>query len=207
MHDPTQKYSGTISPKTEKTAKILSLIGQPPFLSIIPFVSICIALSDDLMKGIVCSAAAIFASVILPIANILFFSRKYNNSDKLDVEKKEDRLIPLIAGVIGYVVGVALLYLLEAPWLATVLMICYAVVTFTIMLITPFWKISIHSCGVVGPSIGLAMAFWPFGLLYFLLLPPIAWSRYVLKKHTPLQLAIGAVVGFILTALIFWILL
>ena len=207
MHDPTSKFNGTISPRTEKVAKILSLIGQPPFLSIIPFVAICIAFSDDLTSGIACSAAAVFAAVILPIINIVFFSKKYHNSDKLDVEKKEDRLFPLIAGVIGYAVGVVLLYFLEAPWMATVLMVCYAIVTFAILLITPFWKISIHSCGVIGPSMGLAVAFWPFGLLYILLLPPIAWSRYVLKKHTPLQLAMGAVVGFILTALIFWILL
>ena len=194
MHDPTSKFSGMISPRTEKVAKLLSLIGQPPFLSIIPFVAICIAFSDELTSGIACSTAAVFAAVVLPIVNIVFFSKKYNNSDKLDVEKKEDRLFPLIAGVIGYAVGVVLLYFLEAPWLAT-------------GLITPFWKISIHSCGVIGPTMGLAVAFWPFGILYILLLPPIAWSRYVLKKHTSLQLAMGAVVGFILTALIFWILL
>jgi membrane-associated phospholipid phosphatase len=149
--------------------------------------------------------AAVFAAVILPIANIMYFSRRYQNADKLDVEKKEDRMLPLIAGVIGYIVGVALLLLLEAPWLATVLMICYAVVTFAILLITPYWKISVHSCGVIGPSVGLAVAFWPVGLVYFLLLPPIIWSRYVLKKHTPLQLVMGALVGFVITAIIFWI--
>ena len=205
MHDPTKKFEGTLSPKTEKIAKIISFIGQPPFLSIVPFVSIFIALCDDLTNAIICSVAAVFAAVILPIANIMYFSRRYQNADKLDVEKKEDRMLPLIAGVIGYIVGVALLLLLEAPWLATVLMICYAVVTFAILLITPYWKISVHSCGVIGPSVGLAVAFWPVGLVYFLLLPPIIWSRYVLKKHTPLQLVMGALVGFVITAIIFWI--
>jgi len=207
MHDPTHKYEGELSPGTEKVAKALSLIGQPPFLAIIPFVAICMAFSEDMWKGIICSAAAIFASVVLPIANIMYFSRKYHNDDKLDVVNKEDRMLPLIAGVIGYAVGVVLLYLLQAPWLATVLMVCYVLVTLAITFITPYWKISIHSCGVIGPTLGLAVAFWPVGLLYILLLPPIAWSRYVLKKHTPLQLVMGAVVGFIITYVIFWILL
>ncbi len=207
MHDPTHKFDGTISPKTERIAKIVSLVGQPPFLSIIPFVAICIAMSDDLVQGIICSAVAVLASVVVPVVIILYFSRRYGNSDRMDVENKDDRMIPLLSGVLGYTIGVVLLYLLGAPWLATVLMICYAGVTAVIMIITRYWKISIHSCGVIGPSIGLSVAFWPFGLVYFLLLPPIAWSRYVLKKHTPLQLVIGAVVGFVLTAVLFWLLL
>jgi membrane-associated phospholipid phosphatase len=207
VHDPTHKFEGEISQRTEKIAKIISLLGQPPFLAIIPFVAICMELSPDMTSGVICSVAAVFAATVLPIVNIMFFSKKFNNSDKLDVVNKEDRMLPLIAGVIGYVIGVVLLYLLNAPWLATVLMICYAVVTGAIALITPYWKISIHSCGVIGPSMGLAVCFWPIGLVYFLILPPVAWSRYVLKKHTPMQLAMGAVVGFLITAVIFYLLL
>jgi len=207
MHDPTHKFEGEISPKTEKLAKAVSLIGQPPFLSIIPFTAICISQTDDLTMGIVYSLICIFAAVILPIVNIMYFSRKYKNDDKLDVINKEDRMQPLIAGVLGYLIGVIILYLTGAPWLATVLMICYTVVTGAILLITPYWKISIHSCGVIGPSMGLSMAFWPIGLVYFLVLPPIVWSRYVLKKHTPMQLVMGAVVGFVITLAIFWILI
>jgi membrane-associated phospholipid phosphatase len=207
VHDPTHLFEGEISPGTEKVAKFFSLIGQPPFLAIIPFVAICMSLSADTTSGAICSVAAVFAATVLPIVNIMFFSRKFNNSDKLDVVNKEDRMLPLIAGVLGYMVGVVLLYLLNAPWLATVLMICYAVVTAAIALVTPYWKISIHSCGVIGPSMGLALCFWPIGLVYFLILPPVAWSRYVLKKHTPMQLVMGALLGFVITAIIFAVLL
>ncbi len=207
VHDPTHKFEGAISPGTEKAAKIISLIGQPPFLSIIPFVSICMAKSDDTITGLICSIVAIICSVILPIVNIMYFSRRYKNDDKLDVYRREDRMLPLVAGVIGYLIGVIALYFLDAPLLATVLMLCYACVTAAVAVITTRWKISIHSCGVIGPTMGLAMAFWPIGMLYILILPPVAWSRYVLGKHTPLQLIMGAVVGFIITALLFWIFL
>lgn len=207
MHDPTHKFEGTISPRTERIAKIISLVGQPPFLSIIPFVAICLAMSDDIVQGIICSAVAVLAAVVVPVVIIMYFSWRYGNSDRMDVENKDDRAIPLASGVLGYTIGVILLYLLNAPWLATVLMICYAVVTAAIMIITRHWKISIHACGVIGPSLGLSVAFWPYGLVYFLLFPPIAWSRYVLKKHTPLQLVMGAVLGFVLTAVLFWLLL
>lgn len=202
MRDPTHKFEGELAPGKEKLAKFFSFIGQPPFLATIPFVYICMALSEDFTSGVLASLASVFAAVILPISIIIFFSKKFGNSDKLDVEKKEDRMQPLVSGIIGYAVGVVLLYLLDAPWLATVLMICYMFVTLVILFITPYWKISVHACGVIGPTMGLAMAIWPYGMLYILLLPPIVWSRYVLRKHTPMQLAMGAVVGFIITWII-----
>ena len=204
MHDPTHKFSGEISPRTEKIAKFISLVEQPPFLSIIPFVAICMTQCADMWSGIICSIICILTATILPIAIIAFFAKKYNNEDKLDVYKKEERFQPLICGILSYFLGVALLYFAGAPILATALMLCYAIVTSAITLITPYWKISVHSCGVIGPSMGFAIAFWPWGLLYFLLLPPVVWSRYVLQKHTPLQLVMGAVVGFTITAIIFY---
>ncbi len=207
MHDPTHKFQGTLTPEKEKIAKLISLIEQPPFLSIPAFVLLCMLKSDDLTTGILGSIISIFAATVLPILVIVVFSKRYGNEDKLDVVRKEDRFLPLVFGVLSYFIGVGLLYLIGAPNLATVLMLCYALVTFAITVITPYWKISIHSCGVVGPSMALAMGFWPFGLLYFLLLPPVIWSRYVLQKHTPLQLVMGAVVGFIITEILFILLL
>lgn len=207
LHDPTQKFEGTISPRTEKIAKIFSLLGQPPFLALPVFLSICLTKSDDLTDGILYSVICFVSAVVIPVAVTLIFSKLSGNDDKLDVVNKEDRIAPMILGVIGYAAGAALLYFLNAPQLATVLMVCYAVVTAAMTVITPYWKISIHSCGVIGPSIGMALAFWPWGLLYFLIFPPVVWSRYVLKKHTPLQLTMGAVVGFILTTIIFWLML
>ena len=207
LHDPTQKFEGTISPRTEKIAKIFSLLGQPPFLALPVFLSICLTKSDDLTDGILYSVICFVSAVVIPVAVTLIFSKLTGNDDKLDVVNKEDRIAPMILGVIGYAAGAALLYFLNAPQLATVLMVCYAVVTAAMTVITPYWKISIHSCGVIGPSIGMAIAFWPWGLLYFLIFPPVVWSRYVLKKHTPLQLTMGAVVGFILTTIIFWLML
>ncbi len=207
MHDPTSKFSGTISPRAEKVAKIISLVEQPPFLSILPFVLICMLMSKDTLTGVLGSVIAVFAAVVLPVVNIMYFSRKFDNSDHLDVENKDQRMRPLVIGVICYAIGTALLYVIGAPWIAVVLMICYTVVTAIIAAITPHWKISIHACGVIGPSMGLTIAFGPIGLLYFLLLPPVMWSRYVLLKHTPLQLVMGAVVGFVISAVIFLLLL
>lgn len=207
LHDPTKKFEGTISPRTERIAKIISLLGQPPFLALPVFLSICLTKSDDLTDGVLYSAVCFVFAVVVPVTVTLIFSKLTGNDDKLDVVNKEDRLIPMVLGVVGYAAGAAILHFLNAPQLATVLMVCYAVVTAAMTIITPYWKISIHSCGVIGPSIAMSLTFWPWGLLYFLIFPPVVWSRYVLKKHTPLQLTMGAVVGFILTVILLWLML
>ncbi|MBR2394951.1 MAG: hypothetical protein IKA98_05590, partial [Candidatus Methanomethylophilaceae archaeon] len=64
-------------------------------------------------------------------------------------ERREDRFQPLVIGTLGYVLGAILLYVLDAPDIVWVLMVCYAVVTATITVITLYWKISIHACGCV----------------------------------------------------------
>ena len=207
MHDPTGKFQGSLTPERERLAKIISLIEQPPFLSIPVFILICMLKTNDLEDGLIFSAIAIITTTIIPLALIVYFSKRYGNDDRLDVVRKEDRFLPMIFGIMGYSLGFGLLWYLGAPDLATVLMLCYAVVTTAMMLITFFWKISVHSCGVVGPSMALSVGFWPYGLLYFLLLPPVIWSRYVLRKHTPLQLAMGAIVGGSITAIIFCMML
>ncbi|MEE3478032.1 MAG: hypothetical protein VZQ26_03735, partial [Methanomethylophilus sp.] len=76
-------------------------------------------------------------------------------------------------------------------------------VTFAITIITNWWKISIHACGMIGPGMAITYAFFPWGLIVFATVPFICWSRYVLRKHTPAQMAGGIIVGFVITAFIF----
>ena len=79
----------------------------------------------------------------------------------------------------------ALLSVVDAPHIMTVMMLSYAISTALVALISTRWKIIIHATSVTGPSMPLSLAFWPWGTAAFLLLPPVIWSRYVRRKHTP----------------------
>ena len=79
----------------------------------------------------------------------------------------------------------ALLSVVDVPHIMTVMMLSYAISTALVALISTRWKISICATGVMGPSMPLSLAFWPWGTAAFLLLPPVIWSRYVRRKHTP----------------------
>lgn len=205
MRDPTHKFDGSVSPRTMRVADIISLVSQPPFLSIVAFVLLNLQVSDvfeQLLFDLVC----ILFALVVPIGVTYYFGKMHGNKE-LDVENREDRFPPLIIGTVGYAVAACLLFVMGAPDVVWVLMVCYAVVTAFITLITLRWKISIHACGCVGPSIALTIQFGLVGALYFLFLPFTAWSRYVKRKHTPAQLVCGALLGAILSGSIFLLLL
>ena len=205
MRDPTSLFAGEVSPGTKKFADMVSMITQPPFIAIAAFILLNLQVGDivdQLLLDVVC----IVSALVIPVGVTYYFGKKHGN-EELDVERREDRFPPLILGTLGYVVGAVVLYLMDAPSIVWVLMACYAVVTAAITVITLYWKISIHACGCVGPSMALTLQFGTIGALFFLFLPFAVWSRYVKRKHTPAQLVCGALLGAILSGIVFALLL
>lgn len=205
MRDPTHHYAGQVSPGAKRVADIVSMVTQPPFLAIVAFILLNTQVADP-SKQLLLDLVCIITALVIPIGVTAYFGKRFGN-EELDVERREDRLQPLVLGAVGYALGAIALYLLDAPDVVWILMVCYAVVTAVITLITLRWKISIHACGCVGPSIALTIHFGPLGALYFLFLPFTVWSRYVKGKHTPAQLACGALLGGVLSCILYWSLL
>lgn len=201
LRDPTHVFEGEISPRTYRIATAISLVFQPFFVPIPVFAILCL-ITGDVAEYFKFFGISLFFVVILPTVFTYYFSMKLGRKDG-DIPDRTLRWPPMVFGIVSYCLGTLVLYEMSAPMVITVLMLCYAVVTEAIMLITFFWKISVHAVGVMGPTMALAYTFWPWGLLFILVLPPIVWSRYVLKKHTPAQLAGGIIVGVVITSILF----
>jgi len=121
-----------------------------------------------------------------------------------DVKNRRDRPMLYLAAILAYLGGAALAWFYQ-NYTMTVIAIAYAAVTSAITIISLFWKVSAHAAGVAGPITGLL---WVFGLLFlpFMLLAVIvAWARWKLKLHTPLQLLSGISIAIIVTACVYWI--
>ena len=205
LRDPTRLYEGEISPRTKRITQIISFFAQAPFISIPVFILLCMQ-ADTVSDAVIFSVISIFFATVVPTVVVMIIAKRTGNED-VDIVKKEDRMIPLAVGILSYLMGTVILYAMDAPRIVWVAMLCYCVNTAVIMLITTKWKISIHAIGCVGPSMALAYVFgWPGGLL-ILILPVVVYCRYVLRKHTPAQLAAGALLGFVLTGVLFILLL
>lgn len=183
----------------EKFAKLISTVTYSPMLAIPAFLFINLFFLN-FHDFIIITSVSIFFATILPIAAVLTWSKRNVGVDT-DLSKKEDRIYPLIIGITSYLIGTIVLYIFHAPALVTILMLCYSINTLTVFFINFFWKISIHSMGVAGPTTALTFAFGPVGSLLGLFIPLVMWSRVYLKKHTMSQVIMGATLGFILTTI------
>lgn len=185
-----------------KFAKLVSTFSHAPFLSIPAFLAINYFWQDNTGFFLNASVCILFGAV-LPISVIILWGIRFKKAT--DMEEREDRNYPLALVVVTYFIGFIILHYLNAPLLATLLMFCYFSNTFIVFLINLYWKISVHSMGVAGPTTALIFGFGPIGSIFGLLIPIVMWSRVYLKKHTIAQTILGSSLGFILTALqIYW---
>jgi membrane-associated phospholipid phosphatase len=182
--------------KYEKQAQLISDITNAPILALIVF-SIINFYYLNFNDFIIIDTISVFFASILPTAVIIvFFKKKDIHRDLL---KKEDRKIPLIIAIISYFLGTIALFIMQAPPISTALMFCYFSNTIIVMAITRYWKISIHSMGISGPTTGLIFAFGPVGAILGLLGPLVMWSRIYLTRHTVYQVLAGFLFGFVFT--------
>ena len=183
--------------KKLKIADTISIFTNPPIITIPLFLIICIILACDgtpftsgfsfnWTQFIITELISLVFASILPMAIILHWARKLD-TDK-DISNREDRFVPLIVGVVSYLIGFIIAWILGVSNFLIVLILCYAVNTFIVMLITTKWKISIMLLGPIGALVGL-------------LYPILIWSRFTLKKHTMAQAIAGGVFGLVMTVL------
>lgn len=181
-----------------KVAKILSTFMNPPIICIPLFLIISIVLADgDINKFIPLEAISLVFASILPMAIILGWAKILDTDN--DISNRSDRFVPLIVGIISYFIGFLVSLYMKVDIFMSILLLCYTVNTFIVMLITTKWKISIHTTGLSGPVGALIVLTGLFGALFGLLFPILIWSRITLKKHTMAQAVAGGVQGFFLT--------
>ncbi len=188
----------------ETLAEWISAVSNAPLVAIVVFLTINYFLIPNEFWVVFAITSAFFAG-IMPIIIGLIWAK--NKNIDYDLPVKEDRSYPLLLVIFSYVIGVIVLYLIGAPSLTTVLMLCYLNNTVLVLIINHFWKISIHAMGLTGPLTALIYLFgWPC-LIFTILVPLVGWSRVYLKKHTPWQVIIGSILGFSLTAVQIYVLM
>lgn len=186
-----------------RIATIISSILHPILLPIPTFWAMLYALplaDDQVEKRGLYLALAVLVCSVTPVVVVLALKKRGKVND-LDISQRHLRFIPFVIGIAFYFIGYGLLEYLGAPPLVRYVMLCYALNTFAIMLITLVWKISVHTTSFGGPAAALYVAFGGAMLWLLLLMPVLIWSRVELKAHTAAQAATGALIGYAFTLL------
>ena len=112
---------------------------------------------------------------------------------------QEERVKPLRV-VAGLHAGAFLLVaLLGAPVPLRAVLLSYTLATAAFAALAPFVNLSLHTAGVAGTLVCLLLVFGLPGALFTLVLPLVWWARVKLGRHTHPELALGALVGGVLT--------
>ncbi|MCX8492534.1 MAG: hypothetical protein ORN54_15865 [Cyclobacteriaceae bacterium] len=142
---------------------------------------------------------------VLPAVNI-FMLRAFGNIQSLTLPSRQERILPFVFISLLYVL-VTFLFYFKLPFSANFnkLLVIISALAVVSLVITFFYKISIHSvamCGGIGILLPLNQVTEQMSLLWptaFTILAAglVMSSRLVLDAHAPHEVMYGGVVGFI----------
>ncbi len=138
----------------------------------------------------------------LPLCYLLL-GRKRGWVSDMELSRREERPRFILVSLTSDVLALLVLRFLGGPQLLIVMVSTYFLLALVMFTISSFWKISMHMAGVGGFSTALVFVFGAPALLALISLPLVAWARWHRRKHTPSQLIAGALVGALITALVF----
>ncbi len=145
----------------------------------------------------------IFATTFLLLALLLVIFRKLGWIASLHMHHRHERRKPLIITLVFLTALSYYLYLSYDVILLSIIMLMISLSTFLILIVTEFWKISVHAAGiggVMGVLIYLYIHQHSFSLLLVCVATGISIillaSRYILDAHNYLQLIAGFFLAF-----------
>jgi len=191
----------------DKLAKINSIIFHPLF---IPVYGMIIIFSAPTLFGYLPFTVkklllliVLINNVLLPVSLLPFFRYK-NLISSWTINNRIERNIPLIISSILYSLTSFIIFRLPIPVFLKSFILSVFILSVILTLINFWWKISLHSTGV-GALISLVI------ILAFKMYTPLVWylisviiiagivlsSRLRLNTHSPLQVWLGFLTGFL----------
>jgi hypothetical protein len=145
--------------------------------------------------------------VLLPLTIIPLFIY-FTHIQNTTLTERKQRLAPLLLTAICLLIGYYMVARYSPIQVVNLFLFASCIVVFAVFIISLFWKISIHMAGIGGitaliiiisvafksdMTILLSLAIFISGI--------IASVRLALKAHTPAQLAVGYVAGFLIVSI------
>jgi membrane-associated phospholipid phosphatase len=119
------------------------------------------------------------------------------------VRVRQQRPVPFLAAIASFLAGLALLVALGAPRQVVALVVAMLTCLAATLVVTLWWKLSLHTAAASGTVAILVLTFGPPLLLAMPAIALVAWSRIRLGDHTPAQTLAGAVLGGLVATTIF----
>lgn len=192
----------------QNLARLVSILTHPLLM---PLLGVYIAynydwyingsLNDEQIRSVY--IVVLISSLLFPVLNLLLL-RWYGIITSFSIPARTQRYAPYFSTLFFFSLGYYMLRKGILPYSIYSILTGGILTLLFVMLINFSWKISAHAAGifsVIGAVIGLFQihTFSDIALISILILAGglIMTSRLLLKAHTPSQMYVGAVVGFL----------
>lgn len=175
-----------------RLAESLSAMTRLPLVATIlfPVVGAAVGGWGGLLWGLLC----VFLTSGLSLVYLYRLVRSGRIRDAGRISRPE-RVGPLRAVAILYLASFVLLTILGGPAELRAMLLSFAGATMLFVALTPFTNPSLHTAGMAGTAICVSHVFGAWGVPVALAILPVWWARSILDRHTPLELALGMLIG------------
>lgn len=185
------KYAGRMS---ESLARAVSLLGHPLVLLPLTVVALSSAQGDAASRARIAIGMALFAGIVLSWS---WWQVRRGRWEHVDASGKRERraLNRFLLAALTLATGIAA-WRSEATALVAGLAMSAALIA--VAMATSRWcKLSLHMAFAVYAAILLWQLHAGLGMAIFVFSAAIAWSRLALRRHSPMDLAAGAMTGLL----------
>ena len=187
--------------KRMRIARHVSNILAPATISLPFILLVAFYQAQNQLTAFIYACITLFFLSVGPLLYILICVRLGKLSD-IDVSRRSQRAGPFLFGIVSVMIGWLVLALTNGPRNLQTVLIIAVFSGIIIMVITFWWKISMHASSLGGAATMLTVLYGAVMLPLFVLLVLVSWSRVALRRHTVTQVIAGSLAGIVLSLVI-----
>ena len=184
-----------------RIARLASNIFSPIAVSLPSVILVALYHAPNVALALFYACIVLLFLSIGPMIYIIIGVRMGKFTDT-DVSVRSQRVGPFLFGNSSSIVGLLTLFFTHGPKNLITLLLIAIISGILMMLITLWWKISLHAASLASSVTLLAILYGTIVLPTFLLVVLVSWSRVVLRRHTVGQVIAGAGVNILLVVVV-----
>jgi hypothetical protein len=182
---------------TEKLAYFISFILNPLFVLVfLPFFIVYRA-TYSFVSAISWTAYSFL--FLLVVGLFMLYGVKIKLFSDLDISRREERPLFFLFLILMGIIYISGLFMLDAPVILKAMAIGMMVGVFVVSIVNMKIKASLHLAILSALILGVFLGYGGYTILFFLLIPLIAWARVKIRRHTPLETVVGWIVGSVVS--------
>ncbi len=203
--EKAEKGLSSLRTPGDRIAYWLSQITSPFVVGLGVFGYVALSTASTVTEGLQW-LTVIGVGLLVPFGCIWWGIKKGKLTD-IHVSRRSERLVPLLVGLMSLGGMLAGLLLLSAsrPLVATLVAVIVSYAAATLITQVAKYKISLHIDSAAGAVTVCYLLASPIFLALSPLVVLIAWARWKLEAHSPLQAICGAALAVAVTVTTFWL--